>query len=316
MALVAAVSFYVLLPSLAAVFSSWHSLSQLTWYWAGAALGAESASFVSLWQLDRLALKTRGWLPVATAQLSGGAVGRVLPGGGATATAFTVALLRRAGLDSADATAGLGASMALQIATSLALPLFALPAILAGAPIPHSLAASADLGAAVVVLLLVGGAIAFTTDRPLLLTGRALQCLLNATLRRRHKLTGLPEDLIAERDFIRSALRGHWKSALLAAVGSAALDYVALLCTLRAVGANPRPALIVLAYTSARLLSLLPFTPGGLGFVEAGLVGTLTLAGVAPQDAVVATFAYRLISFWLPIPAGAIAYALFRRRYG
>jgi hypothetical protein len=42
----------------------------------------------------------------------------------------------------------------------------------------------------------------------------------------------------------------------------------------------PRPSLVLLAYTSAELLALVPFTPGGLGFVEAGLVGTLKLAGV------------------------------------
>ena len=57
-----------------------------------------------------------------------------------------------------------------------------------------------------------------------------------------------------------------------------------------------------------------PITPGGVGFVEAGLVATLSLAGVPPRDAVVATFAYRLVSFWLPIPAGAVAYVLFRRQ--
>ncbi len=71
----------------------------------------------------------------------------------------------------------------------------------------------------------------------------------------------------------------------------------------------------MLAYTAAELLALVPFTPGGLGFVEAGLVATLALAGVPPRDAVVATFAYRLVSFWLPIPAGGVAYGLFRRRY-
>jgi uncharacterized membrane protein YbhN (UPF0104 family) len=31
--------------------------------------------------------------------------------------------------------------------------------------------------------------------------------------------------------------------------------------------------------------------------------------------AVVATLAYRLVSFWLPIPAGGAAYYLFGRRY-
>jgi uncharacterized protein (TIRG00374 family) len=126
----------------------------------------------------------------------------------------------------------------------------------------------------------------------------------------------LPEKLIEERDFVRSTLGQRWPAALLAAVGNAAFDYLALLCALQAVGAEPRPSLVVLAYSGSKLLALVPFTPGGLGFVEAGLVGTLTLAGVAAPDAVAATFAYRLASFWLPIPAGAGAYALFRRRYG
>ncbi len=92
-------------------------------------------------------------------------------------------------------------------------------------------------------------------------------------------------------------------------------DRAALLCSLRAVGAEPRPSLVVLAYTGAELLALIPLTPGGLGFVEAGLVGTLSLAGVAPQDALLATLTYRLVSYWLPIPAGGVAYAAFRRRY-
>jgi uncharacterized membrane protein YbhN (UPF0104 family) len=29
----------------------------------------------------------------------------------------------------------------------------------------------------------------------------------------------------------------------------------------------------------------------------------------------VATLAYRLVSFWLPIPAGGVAYGVFRKRY-
>jgi uncharacterized protein (TIRG00374 family) len=61
---------------------------------------------------------------------------------------------------------------------------------------------------------------------------------------------------------------------------------------------------------------MIPITPGGLGFVEAGLTGTLALAGVGAGDAVVAAFAYRLVSFWLPLPFGLAGYLLARRRYG
>ena len=74
--------------------------------------------------------------------------------------------------------------------------------------------------------------------------------------------------------------------------------------------------LTLLVFASALLLGMIPITPGGLGFVEAGLYGTLTLAGVATGQAVLATLMYRLASYWLPILAGPVAYLLFRSRYG
>lgn len=55
-------------------------------------------------------------------------------------------------------------------------------------------------------------------------------------------------------------------------------------------------------------LAIVPITPGGLGFVETGLTGALVLAGVDANSAVVATLLYRLMSFWLPIPVGALAW--------
>jgi hypothetical protein len=61
---------------------------------------------------------------------------------------------------------------------------------------------------------------------------------------------------------------------------------------------------------------MIPLTPGGLGFVETGLTGLLVLAGVGGQQAIVATLAYRLISFWLPLPLGGVAALLHRHRYG
>jgi uncharacterized protein (TIRG00374 family) len=314
--LVAAVSFYVLLPSLLSVFGSWRSLSHLDWPYAALVLVCEIASYVCLWQLDRIALQTKGWFAVASAQLSGNAVGRIVPGGGATATAFTVSMLRRAGVDTGEAAAAFAASTGLQLATTLALPLIALPAILAGAPVSHSLETAAYLGIAVLVLLIAAGTATFLSDRPLYLAGRCLQWVLNRTVRRRDPVAGLPQELLSDRDFIRTTLGERWRTALLVAAGNTGFDYLALLAALRAVGADPRPSLVLLAYTAGELLALIPFTPGGLGFVEAGLVGTLTLAGVPGPDALAATLLYRLVAYWLPLPAGGVAYLLFRRRYG
>lgn len=60
---------------------------------------------------------------------------------------------------------------------------------------------------------------------------------------------------------------------------------------------------------------MIPVTPGGIGLVEASLSGLLVLAQVDPSRAVLATLGYRLASYWLPLCAGPVAYALFRIRF-
>jgi uncharacterized protein (TIRG00374 family) len=312
---VGGLALYVLLPSLLSVFGSWRSLSHLDWPFAVLTLVAELLSYVCLWELDRVALGTDDRLAVIAAQLVGNAAGRILPGGGATATAVSAGLVGSAGVDTANAAAGFSAAAAIRLAATLALPVVALPAILGGARVDHSLATAAYLGALAFGLVLVVGVLVMSTDRPLELTGRAVQWLLNRTVRRRRSpMTDLPQRLLEVRNFVRRTLGTRWKTALLTAVGTIGFDYLALLCALRAVGAEPQPSLVLLAYAAAAVLALIPLTPGGLGFVEAGLVGTLKLAGVAASAALAATLLYRIVSFWLPLPAAGVAYALFRRR--
>lgn len=266
-------------------------------------------------ELDRIVLRTKAWFAIACAQLSGNAVGRIVPGGGATATAFSVGMLRRAGVDTGEAAAAFTASSLLQLLTTLALPLLALPAVALGAPVNHGLVTDAYVGIAVLVLLSLVVAATLATDVPLELAGRFVQWLINGTVRRHRPVAGLPKKLLADRDFVLGALGKRWKGAVIAAAGNTAFDYFSLLAALWAVGAHPRPSLVLLAYTAAQVLSLIPFTPGGFGFVEVGLVGALTLAGVSRPDALAGTLLYRLLAFWLPTLEGGVAYVLFRDRY-
>ena len=262
----------------------------------------KAASLVCLWELDRIALGTRARFPVACAQLAGNAVGRLVPG---APTPFAVDMLRRAGFDAGRATAALTASTGLPLGTTggaAAAGAAGDRRWRAGQPRPCQRGLSRHRRAVVAAGSWYGR---FAADRPLELSGRAIQRLLNATVRRDRHVAGLPQKLLADRDFIRTTLGGRWKGAVVAAAANTGFDYLALLCALRAVGAAPRPSLVLLAYTSAELLALVPFTPGGLGFVEAGLVGTLKLAGVpgtagADRDAAV--------------PAGRLLVADSRRR--
>ncbi len=302
--IVAGVAIYLVLPKLVAVLGSWPRLSTLSPIWFSVALAAELASFTCNFALQRLALRTRGWFAVVTAGLAGNAVSDSLPGGDAAGDAVQFGMLSIAGFDTDTAVGGLTAFSLLGAGGLLALPIFALPAMLAGAPASPGLVHTALLGIAGFVLFAIFGIIILCTDRPLATLGRAAQALRNRVTRgRRPPLTGLDQRWLTERDTIRTVLGKKWWQAV-------------LLAALRATGAAPRPSLVLLAYAAAGIIALFPITPGGLGVVEASLSALLILAGVHPGDAFLATLAYRVASYWLPLFAGPPAYLLFRHRYG
>jgi uncharacterized protein (TIRG00374 family) len=312
---VAGLGIYLVLPSLTRVLASWPRLSTLNPVWFAVAVGAEVASFACTFALQRVAFGTRRWFAVVTSGLSGNAISRIFPGGAAAGAAVQYRMLSTAGVDSGTAVGGLTALSVLGVASLLALPIFALPAILFGAPVSAGLINAALIGMAGFVLLAGVGIIVLTTDGPLTIAGRAVERVWKRIFRHRPPLTGLDKRLLHGRDQIRSVLGRNWKRAVVLSAGRLGFDYLCLLAALRATGSDPRPSLVLLAYAVAGVVGLLPITPGGLGIVEASLSGLLILAGVGPGDAFLATLAYRLASYWLPLLAGPVAYLMFRRRF-
>jgi uncharacterized protein (TIRG00374 family) len=313
----AGLAIYLLLPSLTRVVASWPRLHTLNGIWLAAALVAEVASFTCTFALQRLALQTSEWFSVVTAGLAGNGVSGILPGGAAVGAGLQFEMLANAGFDTGAAAAALAGFSLLEVGALLALPVVALPAVLAGAAVSPGLVHTALLGLGMFSLLAIVGALLLRTDRPLAAVGRAVQALRNRITRgRRPPLTGLDTRLLSERDTIKSVLGHNWWQALLLTAGRLGFDFGCLLAALRATGTHPRHGLVLLAYAAANVIELVPITPGGLGLVEASLTGLLVLAGVHSGDALLATLAYRLASYWLPLCFGLPAYLAYRHRYG
>ena len=314
--LVTGISLYLLAPALLEVFGAFDELDEISPLWFPAMIAPQIGSYACIWGIQKLAVRADRWGPVVTSQLASNAFGRLVPGGVAASGALQYTMLVRAGVPAPAAASGMTASALLLFGTLLALPLLATPAIIGGVGVDPHLAKAALAGAVLFILMVAVGAASVLSDRPLVLLGRAAQATWNRLRRQKEPLTGLPERLLQERDVVLRVLGNQWWEALLLAAGRWVLDYLTLIAALYAVGASPRASLVLLAFCAAQLLGTLPLTPGGLGFVEAGLTGTLALAGVGGGAAVVATLAYRLVSFWLPLPAGAVAAVVHRRRYG
>ena len=313
--LISGLAIYLVLPRITGVFASLPRLSSLNAIWFVAAIAAETAHFGCDFALQRLALRTRGWFAVITAQLAGNAITNVLPAGSAAGAAVQFRMLATSGIATDTAVGGLLAFSLLGVGGLLALPIFALPAILFGAPVRSGLAEAAFVGIGGFVLFTAFGVVVMTSDRLLAWFGRGLQRLRNRIVRRRPPVHDLDRRLLRERDVIRSVLGQKLRDAVLLSAGRLGFDYLCLLAALRATGAHPRPSLVLLAFAVAGVIGLVPITPGGLGIIEASLSALLVLAGVNVGDALLATLTYRVASYWLPLLAGPVAYGLFRRRY-
>jgi uncharacterized protein (TIRG00374 family) len=311
---VTAVSLYLVAPTLLDTLASWRDISRVGPAWLAAMMLLQAGSVVCLWWLQRIAMRGAEWYAVATSQLAGNGMSKVAPGGGAVGAALQYRMLVQAGLARPRAVSGLTASNLLTLGVVLALPVLAAPALIRGA-VDRTLIEASLAGFGVFAVLFGLGTLMMVFDEPLRWVGRAAQSVRNAVRRKARPVRDLPTRLLRERDRILGTVGKRWKAALTAGLGRWAFDYASLLAALAAVGSSPRPALVLLAFCAAQLLAQVPLTPGGLGFVEAGLTATLTVAGVSPSDAVIVTFAYRLLTFWLPLPLGLVGGILHRRRY-
>ena len=89
-------------------------------------------------------------------------------------------------------------------------------------------------------------------------------------------------------------------------------DLMLLWATFHAFGSAPPLAIIWIAYLIGELGGLIP-VPGGIGGIDAGLLGTFVLYGVPLTSAASAVLAYRAIALWVPSLLGAAAFVVLRR---
>jgi len=91
-----------------------------------------------------------------------------------------------------------------------------------------------------------------------------------------------------------------------------AIEVAALYGVAEAVGAPVPVAGALMVALAASLLLTVPFTPGGLGFTEAGMVVLLQWLGLDLATAGAVTLLFRLINYWSIVVLGSVLYVSFR----
>ena len=305
---------WLLAPKLSQVFEAWNGLDRVHPAWMAALLALEVGVFVCIWIVQMVALQSQDWFTNATTQLASNAFNRITPGGGATGLALQVRMLGDAGVDTPKALSGLSIQTVLLVMTLCAMPLLTLPALVFGAYVPSKLALGAWTGAALFVIVAALAACFLASERAVRRLAHVTEVAHNF-FRRHHRIVGLDDRLVAERNDLLAVLRDRWVVAVGAAMGRWVLDYLALLVVLVAIGASPDPMLVLFAFVAASVLSWVPLTPGGVGFVEAGLSATLVLAGIPAPAAPAGIGSQNEKRRKTSVASSAAAAIAFRRRY-
>jgi uncharacterized protein (TIRG00374 family) len=129
-------------------------------------------------------------------------------------------------------------------------------------------------------------------------------------------VTGWDRATTKFRDRTVLLLRARWHWITLTTLVSHLSLFLVLLLALRFVGVTAEQvslaeALAVFAF--ARLLTAIPFTPGGLGVIELALITGLSTAGGPRALVAAAVLTFRALTYVLPIPIGAATYIFWQR---
>jgi len=99
---------------------------------------------------------------------------------------------------------------------------------------------------------------------------------------------------------------------LVGSFGVMGLDLVVLGCCFKAFGYAPAVGMLVVGYLIGQLGGNIPI-PGGIGGLDAGLIGTLVLLGQPLAVSSAAVLVYHAISLWIPALLGSVAFVQLRR---
>jgi uncharacterized protein (TIRG00374 family) len=106
--------------------------------------------------------------------------------------------------------------------------------------------------------------------------------------------------------YVRHPQRGAL--AVGGAVGFWAANIAVLWASFEAFGGNVPFAVLVQGFFVGLAANLIPSPFGGVGSVDAGMIGAFVLFGIDESTVFPAVLAYRVIAFWLPIPPGVVAF--------
>jgi uncharacterized protein (TIRG00374 family) len=316
------VAIYVLFPKIVGADEALNKLDDATWYWLVVAVGFNVLAFGSYVMLFRGVLggtredSVHRRLDVRASYLitmAGLAATRIFSAAGAGGLVLTYWALRKAGMPRRRAACRMLAFLVLTYFVYLAaLIIFGIllrtgvlpgPSPLAGTVVPPAVSGG------IIVLFLLIAAIPDDFER-------RIQHYAQGYRRARYlqRIAKGPATLAMGTrtaiSYIANPRRGLL--AVGGAVGFWAAQIGVLWASFEAFGGDIPIGVLVQGFFLGMTANLIPSPAGGVGAVDAGMIGAFAIFGIDESIVFPAVLTYRVIAFWLPIPPGIIAFVQLR----
>jgi uncharacterized protein (TIRG00374 family) len=317
--LVLLVAIYFLFPKLVGLGDALSRLHEADAAWIAVAIGfnvAAIGTYIALFKavVGGEALRLT-WAETYEINMAGVAATRLFSAGGAGGIALTYWALRKAGMRRREVACRMVAFLGLQyVFYALALIVFGVllrTGVLPGEDsveltiIPASVA-----GVALLVGVLIG---LIPSDLGRRVTRFADHERIGAMAASAAKVPAtIGQGFRFALGLFRQPTRGGL--AVLGAVGFWAANIGILWASFKAFGAHVPIAVVVQGFFIGMIANLFPLAPGGVGAVDAGMIGAFVLFGLPEETVFPAILIYRTVAFWMPIPPGVVAFFQLRSR--
>ncbi|HEU5476917.1 MAG TPA: lysylphosphatidylglycerol synthase transmembrane domain-containing protein [Gaiellaceae bacterium] len=310
--------FAAVVPRIASYGSVGKQLATVSVPWA-VALAAAAALDVATSALPWRALLPLPWLGAVGFTQASTALTVVFPGGAPLGMAISFGLLRRLRVTAGAAGFAVALTGIWSQVMILLYPLAGAALVFGSGRLTGSTAAIAGASAGAGAIIAVLALAVLRSRRAALWLGDAAARAGTwfARLLRRSPPEWSGEALVRVREERLSHLRRRWPALTAATLVNQLSAYLIFELSLRAVGVSVGSLPVsesFLAWAIGRVISSLPLTPGGIGVVELGMIGTLVGFGAPHAHVVAAVLLYRGLVILPTLVVGAVALIAFRVR--
>jgi putative heme transporter len=315
----AAVVFAEVVPRIASYTSVERQLATVSAAWAVALAAAAAVDVLTSALPWRALLPQLSWVGAVGFTQASTALTIVLPGGAPLGMAISFALLRRLRVAAGEAGFAVALTGIWSQVMILLYPLVGALLVFGSGNLSTSTAtiAGASAAAGAVIAVLAFAVLRSPGSARWLGDTAARAAAWFARLVRREPPAWSGEALVRVREERIAHLRRRWPALTLATLGNQLSAYLIFEFSLRAVGISLHtlpPSEAFLAWAIGRVISSLPLTPGGIGVVELGMIGTLVGFGAPHAHVVAAVLLYRGLIIVPTLLVGAAALVGFRFR--